>query len=601
MSKKVVPIKYTSRDYESIRADLLQHAKRYYPDSFKDFSEASFGAMMVDTVSYVGDILSFYLDYQTNESFLDTAIEYNNVVRHGRQMGYKFQGRPVATGVLTFYIIVPALDVGLGPNLDYLPILERGSIFSANNGNTYILMESVDFSNDPRLEVVAATEDENGNTLSYALRAHGQVMAGRLVTDNVTVGNFRRFFRTPIAGRNVIEILSVVDSQGNEYFEVEHLSQNAVYASVVNKGSDRSTVREILKPVIVPRRFVVQKEQNITFLQFGYGSEENLKSNLIADPSNIALDLHGRDYISSTSFDPNKLMQTDKFGVGPADTTLTVRYLITNLKNSNASVSSVTKVVAPLMTFPAELTGLTLSKATKRTVISSLECSNEDQLIGSISQPTAQELRVRIGDNFAAQKRAVTKKDYSALSYAMPAKFGAVKRLAIYQDQDSFKRNMNMYVISEDSSGNLIQSSNTIKQNLSTWMRKHKMVGDTIDILDAKILNFGIEFTAVATSDANKTAVLDAVVAQIRNNVTASKFEIGEPFYLSDLYRTINLVDGVLDTIDVRLLTRVGGAYSDVDLELDSLIDHDGRVLTPPDNVILELKSPFKDIVGIIK
>ena len=81
MSRKIVPIKYTSREFNSIKRDLTEYAKRYYPDSFQDFNEASFGALMLDTVAYVGDVLSFYLDYQANESFLDTAVEYNNIIR----------------------------------------------------------------------------------------------------------------------------------------------------------------------------------------------------------------------------------------------------------------------------------------------------------------------------------------------------------------------------------------------------------------------------------------------------------------------------------------------------------------------------------------
>jgi hypothetical protein len=599
--KKNIPIKYTSRDYDSIRRDLIEHAKRYYPDSFKDFSEASFGSLMIDTVSYVGDVLSFYLDYQVNESFLDTAVEYNNIVRHGRQLGYKFQGRPAATGVLSFFITVPASDTALGPNLNLLPILERGSILSAANGTTFILTESVDFANDPNVEIIAASEDEDGNTLTYALRAFGQVISGQLVTDVVRVNEFRRFFRTPIAGRNIIEVLSVVDSQGNEYFEVEHLSQNTIYVSAVNKGSDRTTVREILKPVIVPRRYVVQKEQNITFLQFGYGSEDNLKSNFVADPSNISIDLHGKEYVSSTSFDPNKLLQTDKFGVGPANTNLTVKYLITNNLNSNAAVNTVTNVVLPVMNFPAELTGVSLTQAQKNDVLGSLECTNENQIIGSLSAPSAEELKVRIGDHYAAQKRAVTKADYSAISYSMPAKFGAVKRISIQQDQDSFKRNLNMYVISEDSSGNLIETTTTIKQNLKTWLSRHKMVGDTIDILDARILNFGIEFTVIADSSANKTNVLDRCTRAIKEAIADVPYEIGEPVYISDLFKVLNFVDGVTDTVEVRLLSRIGGDYSDLDLILDDMIDADGRVMTPPDNVIMEMKFPFRDIVGIIR
>jgi len=599
--KKNIPIKYTSRDYDSIRRDLIEHAKRYYPDTFKDFSEASFGSLMIDTVSYVGDVLSFYLDYQTNEGFLDTAIEYNNVVRHGSQMGYKFQGRPAATGVLSFFITVPASDTAVGPNLDLLPILERGSSFSSATGNSYILMESVDFANDPNVEIIAASEDQSGNTLEYALRAYGQVRAGQLVSDVVKVNEFRRFFKTPIAGRNVIEVLSVRDSQGNEYYEVDHLSQNTIYVSIVNKGSDRNTVKEILKPAIVPRRFTVQKEQNITFLQFGYGSEDNLKSNLVADPSSISINLHGKDYISNTTFDPNKLLQTDKFGVGPANTNLTIKYLITSTLNSNAPVKSVTKVVLPVMSFPAELTGTTLSNSNKSAVVASLECINENQIIGSLSAPSAEELKIRIGDNFAAQKRAVTKSDYAAMAYSMPAKFGGIKRLAVYQDQDSFKRNLNMYVISENSTGKLTTTSPTIKTNLRTWLLKHKMVNDTIDILDARILNFGVEFNLIADQSANKTALLDSCVRRLKEALADNKYEIGEPVYLSDVYKILNLTPGVVDTTDVRLLARIGGEYSDLDLILEDLLDADGRVLTPPDNVIMEMRFAFKDIVGIIR
>ena len=602
MPKRNIPIKYTSRDYDSIRRDLIEHANRYYPDSFKDFSEASFGSLMIDTVSYVGDVLSFYLDYQVNEGFLESAIEYNNVVRHGHQMGYKFQGRPAASGILSFYIVVPAADNGLGPNTDLLPILERGSVFATpDGGSSYILLESVNFADDPSLEIIAASEDENGNTLTYAIRGHGQVMAGQLATDTVRVNEFRRFFRTPIAGRNVIEVLSVTDSQGNEYFEVDHLSQNTVYISAVNKGSDRSTVKQILKPVIVPRRFVVQKEQNITFLQFGYGSEDNLKSNLIADPTNISLDLHGKEYIASTSFDPNKLLETDKFGVAPSNTTLTVRYLITNIPNSNASTNSVTRVVTPIMSFPSELQGVALGRSQKSDVLASLECTNEEQIIGSLSQPTAEELKIRIGDNFAAQKRAVTKNDYAALAYTMPAKFGAIKRVTILQDQDSFKRNLNLHVIAEDPSGNLTAPTATIKNNLRTWLSRYKMINDTIDILDAKVLNFGIEIVAVAERGSNKVNVLDKIVARIKEEVADVAYEIGEPLYISDLFRTINLVPGVLDTIEVNLVPRIGGDYSDLDLVLEDMLDADGRVLTPPDNVILEMKFPFRDIIGIIK
>ena len=105
---KKVPIKYTSRDFNSIKQDLINHARRYYPDTYKDFNDASFGSLVMDQVAYTGDILSFYLDYQANESFLDTANEYDNVVKLTRQMGYKYRGKASSHGYVSFFILIPA-------------------------------------------------------------------------------------------------------------------------------------------------------------------------------------------------------------------------------------------------------------------------------------------------------------------------------------------------------------------------------------------------------------------------------------------------------------------------------------------------------------
>ena len=107
MSKKRI-IDYTSRDFNSIKQDLVEHAKRYYPENYKDFNKSSFGSMMLDAVSYVGDMLSFYLDYQVNESMLDTALEQANVRRIANRYGYKYYGTPAAYGTATFYVLVPA-------------------------------------------------------------------------------------------------------------------------------------------------------------------------------------------------------------------------------------------------------------------------------------------------------------------------------------------------------------------------------------------------------------------------------------------------------------------------------------------------------------
>ena len=134
--KKILPINYTHRDFTSIRSDLMQIAERLYPESFQDFSEGSFGSLMLDTIAYVGDQLSFYLDYNINESFLDTAYQYSNILRHGQALGYKNEGRPSTYGTVAIYLQIPASTYALGPDSNYLPIVKKGTRFiSTNNLN----------------------------------------------------------------------------------------------------------------------------------------------------------------------------------------------------------------------------------------------------------------------------------------------------------------------------------------------------------------------------------------------------------------------------------------------------------------------------------
>ena len=163
MSKKrTVSISYTSREFDSIKADLLNYVKRYYPNTFRDFNEASFGSLMIDTVAYIGDILSFYIDYQANETFLETAAEYENILKIGKQLGFKFRSSPPSVGTAAFYIMIPALSSGLGPDLTYLPILKRSSSFGSRTGSNFILNEDVHFGRENNEIRVARVNESTG-------------------------------------------------------------------------------------------------------------------------------------------------------------------------------------------------------------------------------------------------------------------------------------------------------------------------------------------------------------------------------------------------------------------------------------------------------
>lgn len=590
-------INYTSRDFASIKQDLVNYAKRYYPDTFKDFNEASFGALMLDTVAYVGDILSFYLDYNVNETFLDSATEFNNITRLGRQFGYKFAPFRSSSGLVTFYILVPANSTGTGPNKKYMPILERGSILSSTAGNQFILVENVDFADSDNEVVTANVNSTTGLPTAYAVRAYGRVASGRYGQLQVDLDAFERFRKIRLGIRNMTEIISVVDSVGNEYYEVEHLAQNVIYRQITNTGSDKALVSSIMKPFVVPRRFVLERTYDDVFLQFGHGSDSELTSPSVADPANLVLNMHGRDYVTDKEIDPTKLIKTDKFGIAPANTTLTITYRANDAEDVNASSNSITNVINAKWVFTNPST---LSLGSMATVRNSLEASNEEPITGDISLPTTDELRQRIMGAHASQGRAVTRQDYLNLVYSMPAQFGGVKRCNIVQDPDSFKRNLNLYTISENNAGNLIETNNTIKENLKTWLSKNKMINDTIDILDAKIVNLEIKFEAIADGNGNKYDILQNAIERLQTTYF-NHFDIGESFSLSNVYKVLNCMPGIVDVTDVSVRVKTGGAYASTKFQVEPNLTSDGRTLIAPENVIFEIKYGNSDIIGTIK
>ena len=597
MSKKNVAINYTSRDFESIRNDLEDFAKRYYPDTYKDFNRASFGSLMLDTVSYIGDILSYYLDYQMNETFLDSAIEYNNVVKLARQLGYKLQTSPSSYGRLTFYIEVPASALGLGPDESLIPVLQAGSTFNSTGGGFYTLLGDVDFNKEGNQVVVGSADSATGIPLTYVIRATGTAVSGRGATETFPIGAFERFRKVPLGASNISNVIRVVDSEGNTYFEVDHLSQNIIYKAIRNTTTTRSTVPNILKAVPVARRFTVETIDNQTFLQFGYGSDSNELTNPVVDPTEVVLDLNGRTYTTDADFDPTKLIDTDKFGIGPSDTTLTVEYRFNTTQDVNAAVDTITGVSSPNIKFTNQGS---LPSSDRNSVINSLEVTNEEQFVGSVSLPSSEEIRQRAFSYFATQNRAVTAQDYQAICYGMPAKFGMIKRVAVAKDPDEFMRNVNIYVMSENSSGKLTVANTSLKNNLKNWLTQYKMISDTVDILDAEIVNFEIDYEILIDINANRFDVINAC-----NNKLTSKFsvkqDIGEPIKITEIYRELLKVDGVVDITSVDVGLKSGGIYSESNYDFDSALSADGRMIEAQPNVVFELKYPNVDIKGSIR
>lgn len=595
MPKKPL-IKYTSRDFETIKRDLVEHAKRYYPSSYNDFSDSSFGGLVMDSVAYVGDLLSFYLDFQTNESFLETSLDLNNIRRISSQMGFNYYGNPSSYGMATFYVLVPANPLGLGPDLTFIPIIKTGTKIRSQSA-TFTLTEDVDF-NEDNVEVVAARFDEStGKPTYYALRAFGQVKSGVEFYKEIKVGEQVKFLKVYLSTPSVNEIISVFDTEGHQYYQVDNLSQEVVYLEQTNPNVKNDGVRSILKPFIASRRFVVEQDQTGTYLQFGYGSETQIDKFGITDPSQVVLKMNGKNYITDTAFDPNRFLGTDKFGIAPENTTLKIIFGSNDSTNVNVPINGLIEISNLKMEFPNDLTNP--NYGSRISVEASAEVTNDEIITVERSIPTPEEIKYRAYAVYAAQNRIVTKNDYEAYVYQMPRKFGKVSRISVVNDPSGINKRLAMYVISKDNNEYFIATNDTIKQNLKTWLNKNKMMTDQIDVFDARIINVGFDYKYKIEAGFSKTDVSSRVNQAVRT-MFAEKLYIGEPIYITKIYQTINRVQGVVDTLKVTPVIKQSANYSNLGLEINDILSKDGTFLKCPKNCVFEIKFPSTDLKGTV-
>ena len=594
---KNINIDYTSRDFDSIKSDLEQYAKRHYPDTYKDFSKLSVNSLILDSVAYVGDILSYYLDYQVNESFLDTSIEKGNTRKIARSLGYKFAGKPSAYGQVALYCLVPVNGDGTAPDASYYPIVKRGTSFNNAAGATYTLTEDVRFDADTTELVAARFDSTSGQTTFFAAKNYGQVVSGvfQRLTADLSNSSFKKFRKIKVGDVNTSDVISVKDSDGNEYFEVENLAQEVVFKEVTNKDAASDGVRSIIKPFIASRRFVVEQDDTGTYIQFGFGDETNVPEGL-ADPSKLAIKMHGKREITALSFDPSKLLGTSKLGISPQSTILT----IVTKNNDSTEINASTDSIRTIKSRDVDFDNLqSLNSTTVTQVINSLEVSNEEPIIGGDSDMTNEEIKQNAKTYYASQSRAVTKQDYESLVYSMAPKFGKVKRVNVVNDPSSTNRRLAMYVISVDKDGKLTTANNNIKLNVKNWISSYKALNDTIDIFDAKIVNFGVDFKITVDHRYSQYDIVGKCVEAIKNEYS-NQLYIGEQVSITNLYSVLGKVEGVADVKNVDIIPKTGTNYSSTRFNFEEMKSDDGTFIKAPKNVIMELKYPNADIRGRI-
>jgi hypothetical protein len=603
-------IKYINRDFESFRSRLIEFSQTYFPSTYNDFSSTSPGMMFMEQSSYVGDVLSFYLDNQFQETFIQYAQQTNNVF----ELAYMFGYRPKTTGVaqtsVDFYQQLPSINDGTGnyvPDYSYAITINENTTITSQNGSSFIIQDKIDFSVSSSLDPTEVSVYQiSGNTPQYfLLKKSRNAISSTINTTSFSFGAPQQFATINIQANNIVKILDITDSDGNIWYEVDHLGQEMVFDSVKNTNiNDPNKIDDtpfLLKLKKVARRFATRftSLSNLQ-IQFGAGSPSDTTEEITPNPNNVGIGLPFQKDKLTTAFSPLNFLYTGTYGISPANTTLTVRYLTGGGVNSNITANSLTN----LNTGNTKFNNFNLNSTTSNYIFASLSTTNPIAATGGRGGDTLEEIRQNTLALVASQKRSVTADDYLVRALSMPSEYGAVSKAYIEQpkltdNQVSTIETLSLYVLSLNSSGQLDYANTTLKNNLRTYLSQYRMIGDNIEIRDAYIINIEVNFEIIVLPEYNNNEVLLSCISSLQSYFLLDKWQLNQPIMMRDLYILLDKIKGVQTVKNVSIVNKAGTStgYSQYAYDIEGATQN--QIIYPSlDPSIFELKYPNQDIKG---
>lgn len=619
-------IKYLNKDFTSFKESLIEYAKSYFPEVYNDFTEATPGNMFIEMASYVGDVLSFYLDKQTQENFLLYAQDKNNLISLAYALGYRPKVVSTATVDLDVYQQIPAIINSNIASPDYsyaLIVNQEAKIKSAtNSGIVFITQDSVDFSFsssfDPTDISVYQINTSTNQPEYYLLKKKVKAIAGTIKTQDFTFGAAIKFNSVTLPDEDVIQILDIVDSDGNKWYEVPYLAQNTVFDEVKNNELNDPFLSQysdsapyLLKLRKVTRRFVTRyDDQNRMYIEFGSGIVSNPDEEIVPNPDNVGMGTV--DGISKlyTAYDPSNFVYTKDYGLAPNNTTLTVRYIVGGGVQTNVPSNDISQIFE-LNTSTVSLNPNTLNQPLLTYVQNSVVFNNPNPSSGGGAGDSVEDIRLKTIANFPTQMRNVTKDDHIIRALSMPPKYGAIAKAYVVQDMmlneidepgDFTTDNplaVSLYILSYDSDKRLTEASFAIKENLKNYISQYKILNDAINIKNAYYINIGVNFDIVVLPAYNSREVLNSCLTAVKDYFNIDKWQINQPIILSELYNVISSIKGVQSITKVEVINKYGLAngYSQYGYDIKGATKN--NVIYPSlDPSIFEVRYPNNDIYG---
>lgn len=643
-------IKYVNRDFNSLKNELIEFTKKYYPHSYKDFSDSSPGTIFIEQAAYVGDVLSYYTDQQFKESFIQFSTDRRNLINQAKQLGYKPRVTSVSSTYVDIYQLVPAtrddsIDGNYIPDSRFYLTLAPYTTLSSEDGVSFIVEDSIDFAENttfsPR-EISVYSRDVSGAPQFYLAKKTALAYSGKLITKTVSVTGQTPFLSIKLNEKNVVKVVNVTDENNTKYHETEYLAQDTIAIEIDNSPLNnqvlskyKSTTPKILKYIRTENRFVTYiDEDDYTYIQFGANTENYQNDVIIPNPSNVGVGMSNIKNLN-ISIDGTNVLKSNSYGVSPSDTTLTIQYIIGGGIESNVNVGAIKSISATSFQNNDEF--LTDSEYQLLDQIkNSLRVSNVSPSTGGAGPETNEQIRQNAMLNFSTQNRMMSYEDILLRVYSMPSKFGNIakayvetnsKRLVAYDgliksvvsnnsetidlsdlqplDRRKFIESPNpftnnLYVLTYDNNKKLTKVNEATILNLKNYMSNYKMLTDRINIIDGYIINIGVDFKISVFSGFNKREVLNECINSVTDFFNIDNMTFNQPINLSQLTFEIMKIEGVQSVMDifVKNLTIDDGNYSPVAYNI-SIATQNNIIYPPKDPSIFEVKFE-SDIKGLV-
>jgi hypothetical protein len=598
-------ISYLNKGFNDFKANLVDYAKTYFPTSYNDFSDANPGAMFIEMASYVGDVMSFYLDNQIQENFLLYSKEKENLYATSYTLGYRPKSSYASSVTLDIFQLMPAIPNGgtIIPNTNYgLIIPPNTTVTSATTQTKFLTTQQVDFTDTGSATVTFYNADY------FLVKKSISAISAEINSTTFTFTNPQKFSNVVINDTNILQILDVTDSDGNMWYEVPYLAQSTVYDKLTNPTYDTDQVPYLLKLKRVPRRFVSRLlSDNTLQLEFGAGVSDKSDSNIIPTPDNIRLGLVPGVSTLLNNYNQSSIFYTQEYGLAPSNTTLTVRYLVGGGIASNVPANDLT-----IINSSTSYTKSGINDATTTIVLNSILSTNSNPSSGGRSGDEIEEIRNNALYAHSSQLRAVTKNDYIVRALSLPADYGSISKAYITQDiytnpQPSLSSkpisnplSLDLYILAYNSDKKLTAATTKLKENLVTYLNEYRMVTDAINIKDAFYINIGINFDITITSGFSNQTVLRDCLTSLKAHFNIEQWQIDQPIVTSEIISLLLQVNGVQSVPNLTIINKedpTGSEYSVFGYDILGATQS-GVIYPSADPSIFEIRYPDTDIQG---